>query len=74
MTQRAATYNAGPQPLEEEEEEDMTPEHLFARFWKSLFAPFKNLKRRLRGFETQLTSVHRSVQESRVGRRMTLVT
>ncbi|XP_050736212.1 uncharacterized protein LOC127008350 isoform X2 [Eriocheir sinensis] len=65
VQQRAAPLHSAPQ--RQEEDEDTTPEHLFARFWKSMFAPFKNLKRRLRGFETQLTSVHRSCNESAVG-------
>ncbi|XP_064113048.1 uncharacterized protein LOC135219860 isoform X2 [Macrobrachium nipponense] len=41
-----------------------SPEHLFARFWKSLFSPFKKINRRFRGFETQLASIHRSCNES----------
>ncbi|XP_068220341.1 uncharacterized protein [Palaemon carinicauda] len=41
-----------------------SPEHLFARFWKSLFSPFKKINRRFRGFETQLASIHKSCNES----------
>ncbi|XP_042218502.1 uncharacterized protein LOC121863773 isoform X6 [Homarus americanus] len=45
-------------------EEEPSPEHLFARFWKSLFSPFKKMKRRFRVFENQLTAVQRSCNES----------
>lgn len=45
-------------------EEEPSPEHLFARFWKSIFSPFKKMKRRFRGFENQLMSVQRSCNES----------
>ncbi|XP_071548106.1 uncharacterized protein [Panulirus ornatus] len=45
-------------------EEEPSPEHLFARFWKSIFSPFKKMKRRFRGFENQLMSVQRSCNDS----------
>ncbi|XP_063868844.1 uncharacterized protein LOC135104951 isoform X4 [Scylla paramamosain] len=69
VQQRAAPFSAAPQ--HQEEDEDTTPERLFAKFWKSLFSPFKNLKRRLHGFEAQLNLVHRSCNESAVGGRET---
>lgn len=45
-------------------DDEPSPEHLFARFWKSLFSPFKKMKRRFRVFENQLTAIHRSCNAS----------
>ncbi|XP_045584996.2 LOW QUALITY PROTEIN: uncharacterized protein [Procambarus clarkii] len=45
-------------------DDDPSPEHLFARFWKSLFSPFKKMKRRFRVFENQLAAVQKSCNES----------
>lgn len=64
---RAAPLTAQSLPTTSEPNGDPnepSPEHLFARFWKSLFSPFKKINRRFRGFETQLASIHKSCNES----------
>ncbi|XP_063603689.1 uncharacterized protein LOC134779444 isoform X2 [Penaeus indicus] len=45
-------------------EGEASPEHLFARFWKSMFSPFKKMNRKIRVFENQLAAVQKSCNTS----------
>ncbi|XP_042880412.1 uncharacterized protein LOC122258489 isoform X4 [Penaeus japonicus] len=45
-------------------EGEASPEHLFARFWKSIFSPFKKMNRKIRVFENQLAAVQKSCNTS----------
>ncbi|CAL4061335.1 unnamed protein product [Meganyctiphanes norvegica] len=48
----------------ERQDEDLSTERLFARFWKSILSPFKKMNKRFRSFEVQMENLHKSCNSS----------
>ncbi|XP_069977890.1 uncharacterized protein [Penaeus vannamei] len=59
-----SSQSSGPNGGSGAGEGEASPEHLFARFWKSIFSPFKKMNRKIRVFENQLTAVQKSCNTS----------
>ncbi|XP_037779578.1 uncharacterized protein LOC119576102 isoform X6 [Penaeus monodon] len=59
-----SSQSSGPNGGSGAGEGEASPEHLFARFWKSIFSPFKKMNRKIRVFENQLAAVQKSCNTS----------